>query len=945
LRITSIDLENFRSHSRYSETFEKGINLILGRNGSGKSSIIEAIGLALFGGGLRDKQEDAIKWNERRSKITVTFLADDGLEYRVEKVFGTGSSHELHQGELLIARGKENVIEKIRIICGLQGDISKTFENVIVAFQNRIADQFLGSPAARRDYFNRVFQVDLYRKISTDFMRSYLTDLRSENETLEREIAFMEQQLERKAEVEERMKTLSEDLSRAREELKSLEDALKKVKAERLRLEEIGRELSSKRGQFEQQLKSLRDEAAALKGNLRQRERAVEAREIIDKSRDGHDLYERLLEKENALSAEKRRLEGLGERSAAIEKRIAELQTEVARLSGALLNSEERLEESEKQFEELKKEREELRRGMEAAELEAGKKREAHNLCLSRKEAFKVILEEYRKPERRLAALEDLLRSLEETEGSEELNERLAKIDSGIERAKEEVLLLEKLNEACVSKASRRKALEEYRGSLAVGICPLLDEKCKNIENRSDYEGYIEGLINQLASGERELSKKIAEVKESPSRLGKLAEERALALKAIEETDKKLKEKADLEKEKLDLEERAKSFLLQLSTISGKSGEIDEMSESVEKDIRNASTELELQKKHISTLKNQIEERDSRLEEVKSKIKSLNELKKKTEEELASRSSEIDAQTSIVKEFAEELGKLPGLRAEIEEIRRAMVFNKSDYERFNKYVTLAGYLEEYSGLCRASLERCRKKAAGVTGLRKEIIALEKSFDYGRLEELKRNETKAEESYALKRDETISIGRDIVSLRADLKNFAEMEENKKLKKRAGEKTSRKIKLAEMIRDNLNLTGERITAGFRDAIERKATLDYQRISGTEESIRWNEDYEVSVKASEYGDGSVRSFSNLSGGEQVLVSLCLRAAMTGVLSGARFAVFDEPTSNLDKERKELLAHSLRELFGELDQSIIVTHDDVFSEMAQKVIRLNGRNEDESL
>ena len=502
MRVTSIDLENFRSHSRYSETFEKGINLILGRNGSGKSSIIEAIGLALFGGGLRDKQEDAIKWNERRSRITVTFLADDGLEYRVEKVFGTGSSHELHQGDLLIARGKENVIEKIRIICGLQGDISKTFENVIVAFQNRIADQFLGSPAARRDYFNRVFQVDLYRKISTDFMRSYLTDLRNENEAIEREIAFMEQQLERKAEVEERVKTLSGDLSRAKEELKSLEDALKKVKAERLRLEEIGRELSSKRAQFEQQMKSLRDEAASLKGNLRQKERAVEAKEIVDRSREGHDLYERLLEKENVLSAEKRRLEGLGERSAAIEKRIAELQTEVARLSGALSNSEERLEESEKQFEELKKEREELRVKMEEAEREGGKKRETHNLSISRKEAFKVIIEEYRKPERRLATLEDLLRSLGKPEGSEELNERLTKIDEIIERVKQEVLLLEQLNEDIVSMASRRKALVEYRGSLAVGICPLLDEKCKNIENRRDYEGYIEGLINQLASGE-----------------------------------------------------------------------------------------------------------------------------------------------------------------------------------------------------------------------------------------------------------------------------------------------------------------------------------------------------------------------------------------------------------------------------------------------------------
>ncbi|MDD4479289.1 MAG: AAA family ATPase, partial [Mesotoga sp.] len=58
MKLHSVELENFRNHENSLYEFDKGVNLILGKNGSGKSSIIEAIGLALFGGGLRDRQED-----------------------------------------------------------------------------------------------------------------------------------------------------------------------------------------------------------------------------------------------------------------------------------------------------------------------------------------------------------------------------------------------------------------------------------------------------------------------------------------------------------------------------------------------------------------------------------------------------------------------------------------------------------------------------------------------------------------------------------------------------------------------------------------------------------------------------------------------------------------------------------------------------------------------
>jgi exonuclease SbcC len=75
LKLLSVELENFRNHENSLYEFDRGVNLILGHNGSGKSSIIEAIGLALFGGGLRDRQEDAIMWERNRARVSVTFLA------------------------------------------------------------------------------------------------------------------------------------------------------------------------------------------------------------------------------------------------------------------------------------------------------------------------------------------------------------------------------------------------------------------------------------------------------------------------------------------------------------------------------------------------------------------------------------------------------------------------------------------------------------------------------------------------------------------------------------------------------------------------------------------------------------------------------------------------------------------------------------------------------
>lgn len=47
--ITSVELGNFISHSETKLNLEEGVTVFVGRNGAGKSSIIDAITFALFG--------------------------------------------------------------------------------------------------------------------------------------------------------------------------------------------------------------------------------------------------------------------------------------------------------------------------------------------------------------------------------------------------------------------------------------------------------------------------------------------------------------------------------------------------------------------------------------------------------------------------------------------------------------------------------------------------------------------------------------------------------------------------------------------------------------------------------------------------------------------------------------------------------------------------------
>ncbi|MNL50222.1 putative DNA double-strand break repair Rad50 ATPase [compost metagenome] len=101
-----------------------------------------------------------------------------------------------------------------------------------------------------------------------------------------------------------------------------------------------------------------------------------------------------------------------------------------------------------------------------------------------------------------------------------------------------------------------------------------------------------------------------------------------------------------------------------------------------------------------------------------------------------------------------------------------------------------------------------------------------------------------------------------------------------------------------------------------------------------LRWSNDYEILLEE----EGRDRPFNNLSGGEQMAAALSVRLALLKETSSVDMAFFDEPTTNMDENRRSNLAHQIGEI-RTFKQLFVISHDDTFEQWTDHVVRVAGR------
>jgi DNA repair protein SbcC/Rad50 len=244
VQIVQVDLENVKSYTWASVPFRPGINAICGENGAGKSTVLEAIGFAMFGHSPFKRQDQIVREGEKTATITVRVLGNDERAYQIVRKAGGTNQHYVYDPELeqKLADGVDESTAWLREFAGVDEgtDLAKLFSDAVGVPQGMLTTPFLLSAGPRGNVFNPLLRVDEYKRAAERLResRSWL-DYRCRD--CEKQIAGFEAETRhlpnKEGEAEELIEATSRgearrsDLQYELEETTSRKEAIETIKA------------------------------------------------------------------------------------------------------------------------------------------------------------------------------------------------------------------------------------------------------------------------------------------------------------------------------------------------------------------------------------------------------------------------------------------------------------------------------------------------------------------------------------------------------------------------------------------------------------------------------------------------------------------------------------------------------------------------------------------
>ena len=167
MELIKLNLKNFRTHRKLELNFQDGITGIVGDNGTGKSSIVEAI-IFLFTGEGYGPKADMLSVGEE-SGYVIGNLKVDGKEAVLERHLDTSKVAFKYDGVTYKKSGEvAEIWEKL-----FQID-KNIFKNIVVAKQGDIALLFSGDTNTKEKIFQKIFLVPNTTKIRDAIWNKYI---------------------------------------------------------------------------------------------------------------------------------------------------------------------------------------------------------------------------------------------------------------------------------------------------------------------------------------------------------------------------------------------------------------------------------------------------------------------------------------------------------------------------------------------------------------------------------------------------------------------------------------------------------------------------------------------------------------------------------------------------------------------------------------------------
>jgi len=430
---------------------------------------------------------------------------------------------------------------------------------------------------------------------------------------------------------------------------------------------------------------------------------------------------------------------------------------------------------------------------------------------------------------------------------------------------------------------------EAFQREIRNGLCPILSEKCLNLKEGQTLESFVTGQFDELRT-------RIETVKTDQA--GNI-----LALRNSREAEKFRAQIAILENREIEIKEEGKRLKAERTAHEKESDSLpqtkaaSEKAEAALKLLGNPKVKISMLEKTVNRdgdIRRAISESEKNLERLESdrritveKLESYKDLDTQWAEISSSRESTAEGyRIFIANEMAAK--ELANNETAFEEAKKDRVAVSE------KLVAAEAAFETLGTL----YDRGRHLSA-----RAALIELQK----------RQAEVKATFDATKKRERELAAELErMVAIRSSMQDeFREKERHEKV----GEVT-------DFIRATLKEAAPLVARNYVYHVSIEANQMFREITGNAEaSLKWGEDYGIVLEEGGYE----RPFQSLSGGEQMAAALAVRLALLKQLSDIRIAFFDEPTTNLDTERRENLAMQIGQI-RHFDQLFVISHDDSF-------------------
>jgi exonuclease SbcC len=906
--------------------FQPGVNRIAGRNGNGKTTLIESLGFALFGAcplflETFDPTTYFLRSGCRAGEIEVTFTHGEGT-WRVERPLGKGNPKRAKVAQVedgsLCAEGEAEVTA---FLCRLLGvaeprRLQDLFTKLLGVQQGHLTRPFDSKPGQAKEFFEPLLEVEIFRQCF-ERLKPALDPLDQRRRELERERAALEERIRERQDSAEALQACRAALEELERDAQALEKELEAVRTRKAALEGRAaaiREAQGLRDQARQTLALRRQDLAhaqELAGEAREAARDLAALE------EGHRSF---LEAEGALAQlrvhQKTRQDLEGRRqAAALRKAEREAQGRLARDRAAL----HRGQGDQKQ--------------QEAGALEARRTALAAELETSR-EAFQALQEASREGAEALEGLTPFLsplpRHLERQarllEQVEALQAEMAGWDPqapGLAREEEarQEKRVQDLAAASGDLEARHRALAAQLKDIKGGVCPFLKEACRQFDPArvgADLEA-LAARIPEAARALLEAREALAQARARREELGRKEAQRAARAQVLREAAQELGASFQA-LEAADLWEALGRLQAwgQPSTLPAFPGPGEDRA-------RHGAI-----LSWVEQLRGWWRERAALAREAKEEAdgEALARLKKEQECQdlgarralLAREAGDLEAQAhgqateaqTLEAQAREAQGEVEALQGELlafahldEDLafhQRRLEAHRETHEAYLGRKPAADQLQSREQELERQLGLAAGAAAALEDREKELEALQMAFDPQALQQAADRHQALVADDARHQTRLDGLRRDLELARRRHEEWNQAREAHGLLQARHARLEAARDLGELAREVLKNAAPAVAQHLCTAIAREAQRLFNRINGDPVELQWSSQrYSLRV------DPGERRFAMLSGGEQTKLALAMTLAMVQEFSALRFCIFDEPTYGVDAESRARLADAI--------------------------------------